>query len=235
MLRRTMYLVPLFCLLLLMACGGSGTTTVRKDEIVLPKSGSSYQEVRHIVLRGTNQEIGAAVAQLSDEIYEAEPLTFASAQDKSSRNAYIQQYFPNLALRQKGVAGYYGWGDSDLHDTSTLWYDLQPVACSAIFFPGTTTANGHSFQARDMDFYTVDMYQFLHPSEGPGKGNKLFSRNFVLESYPEDGGYATMVLGSMDCSTAPMTDSTSMDSPSARWSIRTWKGRSSTVGKARTG
>ena len=31
-----------------------------------------------------------------------------------------------------------------------------------------------------------------------GKGNRLFSRNFVMETYPQDGGYASLVVGTFD-------------------------------------
>lgn len=202
MLRQTAYRLLVCCMLFMVsACGNSdsgSSSAVVANQVVLEKSaGNSYQEVRHIVLRGTNQEIGRAIAQLSNDYYQVPPMSFDSLQYKNSRNSYIQQHFPALAERQKGVAAYYGWGDSDLHDSSALWYDMQPVNCSAIFFPKTVTANGHSFQARNMDFYTVDMYEFLNPGH-PGKGNKLFSRNFVMETYPQDGGYASLVVGTLD-------------------------------------
>lgn len=202
MSRRTAYLLLACCTLLCLisACGGSDdSSTVVTNEVVLPKSAGSYQEVRHIVLRGTNQEIGTAVARLSNDYYQAQPLPFASQQYKNSRDSYIRQHFPTLAERQKGVASHYGWGDSDLHDSSALWYDISPVpplACSTVFFPKSVTANGHSFQARNMDFYIVDIYEFIFGT--PGAGNKLFSRNFVLETYPQDGGYASLVVGTFD-------------------------------------
>ena len=200
MFRQAAYRFLAFSVLcLLSACGdsGSSSSTVVANQVVLAKSGDNYQEVRHIVLRGTNREIGRAIAQLADTYYQTQPLSFDSQQDRDSRNSYIQQHFPTLAERQKGVADYYGWGEGDLHDSSTLWYDIQPVNCSAIFFPKSVTASGHSFQARNMEFYTVDMYQFINPGT-PGKGNKLFSRNFVMETYPQDGGYASLVLGTLD-------------------------------------
>lgn len=202
MLRQTAYRLLVCCMLFMVsACGNSdsgSSSAVVANQVVLEKSANgNYQEVRHIVLRGTNQEIGRAIAQLSNDYYQVQPLSFDSLQYKNSRNSYIQQYSPTLAERQKGVAAYYGWGDSDLHDSSTLWYDIQPVNCSAIFFPKTVTANGHSFQARNMDFYTVDIAGFMNPGH-PGKGNKLFSRNFVMETYPQDGGYASLVVGTLD-------------------------------------
>ena len=199
MLRRTFCRVAACCMLLLtiFACSNFGSpTTIVKNELIQGKSAGSYQEVRHIVLRGTNQEIGRAIAQISNDYYQAQTLSFESLQYKSSRDSYIRQHFPALAERRKGIDNFYGWGQSDLHDSSALWYDMQPVACSAIFFPNTVTASGHSFQARNMDFLVVDMWQYL--TGKVGQGNKLFSRNFVMETYPQDGGYATLVVGSFD-------------------------------------
>ncbi|MEI8356467.1 MAG: C45 family autoproteolytic acyltransferase/hydrolase, partial [Deltaproteobacteria bacterium] len=205
MVRLRVYLFLAICLqLLLSACGDSGSSNygvpsaIVTNELILPKTGSNYQEVRHIVLRGTNYKIGKALAQISNDYYQAQMMSFSLQIYKESRNSYIQQFFPNLAERQKGIAEYYGSGASDLRDTSALWYDMQPVKCSAIFFPKTVTANGHSFQARDMDFYTVDMWEFTSDPPVPGHGNKMFSRNFVLETYPQDGGYAAMVVGTYD-------------------------------------
>jgi len=206
MLRTALALLLAIChAVLLSACGDSGNSSsgaLVKNDLVLQKTGGNYQEVRHIVLKGTNQEIGKSLAQLSKDYYQAQPMQFP-AQDglsyKASRNSYIQQYFPTLAARQRGIEAYYGWGANDLNDSSALWYDMQPVKCSAIFFPKSVTANGHSFQARNMEFYTVDMYRFaVPPYTVDGHGNKLFSRNFVLETYPQDGGYATMVVGTFD-------------------------------------
>jgi len=81
-------------ILLLSACGDSGSSNngaIVTNEVVLAKTGSNYQEVRHIVLRGTNQEIGAAIARLSKEQYQARPFPFPTQQAKQDRNAYIQQ------------------------------------------------------------------------------------------------------------------------------------------------
>ncbi len=168
------------------------------NHVFLEKSaGQSFQEVRHIVLRGTNREIGRAVAKLGRDHYQAQCLGFDSLRYKNVRNDYIRERFPALAERQIGIAASFDWGDGDLHDSSSLWYDIQPVNCSAVYFPKTVTADGHSLQARNMDFYTVDMSEFMHPGSG-GKGNRLFSRNFVMETYPQDGGYASLVVGTFD-------------------------------------
>ena len=137
MLRETVYRLLACCTLLFVvsACSDSGSSAkvVVANEVVLAKSAASYQEVRHIVLRGTNQEIGRAIARIAQDSYQAQSFPFSSLQEKDSRNNYIQQYFPTLAERQKGVASYYGWSDSDLHDTSSLWYDMQPVAVPLFF------------------------------------------------------------------------------------------------------
>lgn len=213
MSRRGVGRLAAFCLLLFMvsACGGSGgTTAIVSNEVVLAKSSASYQEVRHIVLRGTNREIGKAIARIGHDYYQAQAMPFSSSYFQEKRNGYIRQHFPVLAERQKGVADYFGWGDSTLRDTSALWYDMQPAGCSALFIPGAVTANGHSLQARNMDFYTVTMYAFLYPERCDindpknydaarcNPGNHLFSRNFIMETYPLDGGYASMVVGSFD-------------------------------------
>lgn len=194
--------VPLLCCLMMVltACGGGDDPTPPspppvENRIILNKAGDCYQEVRHIVIRGDDQEIGAAIASISKDFYQAQPKLFANLAEKTIRNAYIQQHFPNLAERQKGVAQYYGWNEADLHDSSGLWYDITPGACSALYFPKSTTSSGHSLQARNMEFYTVTIEEFM--GMRPGHGNRLFSRNYVMEIYPKNG-YATLVTGTFD-------------------------------------
>ena len=200
MLKQLLTLMVLLMpVMLLSGCGDSGTTSgaIVTNQVILEKATGKYQEMRHIVLKGTNQEIGAAIAKISREQYQAQPFPFPTIQDKQNRNSYIQQYFPYLAERQRGVESYYDWGSNNLNDSSSLWYEIFPAKCSAIFFPKSVTSTGHSFTARDMDFYTVDINQFMGKSKTP-LGNKLFSRNFVLETYPENGGYAAMAVGTFD-------------------------------------
>ncbi len=48
-----------------------------------------------------------------------------------------------------------------------------------------------------MEFYTVDMFEFMFHGSA-GHGDKMFSRNFVMETYPQDGGYASLVVGTFD-------------------------------------
>ncbi|MFA5867142.1 MAG: hypothetical protein WC891_04145 [Actinomycetota bacterium] len=40
----------------------SNRNVVLKNEVILPKSGDNYMEVRHISVKGTNEEIGEALA-----------------------------------------------------------------------------------------------------------------------------------------------------------------------------
>ena len=197
--QPVLLMILLMSILLLSGCGSSEdpSGTIVTNQVILEKATGKYQEMRHIVLKGTNQDIGAAIAKISREQYQAQSIPFPTIQDKLNRNSYIQQFFPYLAERQRGVESYYGWGSSDLNDSSALWYEIFPVNCSAVFFPKSVTSTGRSFMARDMDFYTVDINQFIGRKESPLL-NKLFSRNFILETYPENGGYAAMVVGTFD-------------------------------------
>ncbi len=91
-----------------MPAADSGSALVINRVVLEKSAGQSYQEVRHIVLRGTNEEIGRAIAQIARDDYQALCLPLGSLQNKSSRNSYIQIHFPSLAERQKRIAAYYG-------------------------------------------------------------------------------------------------------------------------------
>lgn len=168
---------------------------IKKNEIILPKKDDTYMEVRHIVLKGSNKDIGKALANIAQKDYGVELLPFSDPKYKKQREDYIAKHDQILFDRMKGVEEAYNLEVNHHVDTSLLMYDLGKIGCSAVFFPNNFSVDNHAFVARNTDFYTVTFSQFTH--QGNPGGNNLISRNYVLELYPDEG-YATLVLGSMD-------------------------------------
>ena len=97
----------------------------------------------------------------------------------------------------KGIAMAYGLTpDNATFDTNTLPYNVGSLACSMIYFPPETTANGHAITSRNMEWYLVPMDVYLNKAEKE-TGNRVCSRDFLMEIYP-DQGYPTLAIGSSD-------------------------------------
>lgn len=168
-----------------------------KNVVLLNKDSTNYTELRHIVLRGTNEQIGKAIGEISQKDYNAKPSKFADPIYAKARLEYLKKNYPIFYERMKGVAEAYrvSLNSTDL-DLTILPYDAGSMGCSVIFFPPTTTDNSHAMTSRNLDYRVVPMDVLL------GKVNTsnetgLFSRAYVLELYPTEG-YSSLVVGGHD-------------------------------------
>lgn len=173
------------------------------NEVILPKGSGDYMEVRHIVLRGTNAEIGKALGDIGQNNFGAVLSRYTPPVNGSARNEYIRTHYPILWERMQGVAVSYGIKPgNETYDTSGLGYGFEPAGCSIIFFPGNSTTNGHAIYARNMDYFTATASEIFGTGLTP-TGDKMCSKNYVLELYP-DRGYPSIVIGSFDLLNGPM-------------------------------
>jgi len=168
------------------------------DEVLLAKEPDTYLEIRHIVLRGTNEEIGRALGDIARKWLGIKTLIhYAGPIYAESRRQYMKKNYPILLERMKGVAKSYGLSPTDnTYVTSGLYYDIAPFACSAAFFPASSTTNGHSLVGHNVDFHTATMREMLGMERVEGDHN-LYSRDFVMELYPDEG-YPSIVVGALD-------------------------------------
>ena len=131
--------------------------TIVKNEVILPKHDDTYQEVRHIVLKGSDVEIGKALGDIARLEYRvSEPFPYADAIYARAHREYIKDNYPILFERMKGVARSYGLAEDDeSHNTSCLLYFLTKPGCSVVFFPPEFTTTGHPLVSRTTEFYTA--------------------------------------------------------------------------------
>jgi hypothetical protein len=176
----------------------SGTPFIAKDEVFIAKENGTQVEWRHIVLKGNNTQIGMALAEIAQRDYGVKSLTrYADPVYGRARQTYMERNYPVMRERMKGIAMAYGLSpDNASFDTNTLPYDMGSLACSMIYFPPQTTANGHAITSRNLEWYLVPMDLYLNRTEN-ATGNGTASRNFLLEIYP-DQGYSTLAIGSSD-------------------------------------
>ncbi len=170
---------------------------ILKNEVILQKGPGEYMEVRHIVLKGSNEEIGRALADIAQKDYKASLVKYASPIYAKARLEYMKRNYPILLERMKGVARSYGLSleDTDL-DTSSLYYCMPAPKCSAAFFPARISANKHNFYVLNRDYYLASMSEIMDAKRLPGEGDFL-SRMFVIEMYP-DKGYPSIAIGALD-------------------------------------
>jgi len=169
-----------------------------KDEIIIPMENGTVMEWRHIVLKGNNTQIGMALGEIAQKDYGVVSLKrYADPIYGKARQEYMARNYPMMRDRMKGIAMSYGLSqDNASFDTTTLSYDTGSLACSMVYFSPETTLNGHAIASRDMEWYLVPMEVFLGKTEKEA-GKSMFTRNFLIEIYP-DQGYSTMAIAGMD-------------------------------------
>jgi predicted choloylglycine hydrolase len=181
----------------------SKNPVIVKDDVILEKGPGDYMEVRHIVVRGTNEAIGRALGDIAQKEYGARLDRYTSPLNGRARREYITANYPILWERMKGVAGSYGIDPYDgTYDTGSLAYGIGPAGCSIIFFPGNRTDNGHAIYSRNMDYFIVTASEIFGTPPSTTSG-KMCSKNYVLEIYP-DRGYSSIVIGSFDLLNGPL-------------------------------
>src|SRR5262245_34017854 len=186
-------LCVLVLLLLVTGCVSAAETTVVQEDRVIAGGPSDSLEVRHLVLRGTNEQIGRALAEIAKERYGTRLDARDPAQVRAQRK-FLERNDPVLLDRMRGVAAAYGKSiDEDGWDFTTLGFTDLKAGCSIAHLPPAATANGKSVVSRDYDFTTGALsFGFLppgmlHPTARP----------YLLELHP-DKGYASIAMVSYD-------------------------------------
>lgn len=168
-----------------------------KDEVLIPKMPDQAMEVRHIVIKGTNQEIGKTLGDIAQKWLSVKLSKYAGPLYAEANNQYIRKNYPILWERMKGVAQSYGLAPGDkTYNTSALPYDIGPFACSALYIPPNLSANGQAFLGHNFDFHPVLITDLLESPPIPGN-HPVYSRTAVVELYP-DKGYPSITVGSLD-------------------------------------
>jgi predicted choloylglycine hydrolase len=156
-----------------------------------------FQEVRHLVLRGRNEDIGRALAAIARERYSAQPLPSKDPFRTRVQRRYVETHYPALFARMQGVAAEFGKKlDDDSLNFSGLWYlwgSQARAGCSVVYYPPGTTATGAGIVSRNYDF-TTGTARGTRPAPGE---LPVTARPYVVEMYP-DRGYASIALCAYD-------------------------------------
>src|SRR5262245_16485572 len=167
--------------------------TVRHDKIVAG-SPKDAMEVRHIVLKGTNEEIGRALAAIGKERLGIKAETSSDKLRARAQRRYIEKNYPILFERMRGAAALFGKPlDDDAWNHALLSYIELQAGCSVMYFPPETTATKTGILSRDYDFSTGTVMGQKPPEGKPGDT----ARPYVVEMSP-DRGYPSIAMYSYD-------------------------------------
>jgi hypothetical protein len=193
--------IALFALLFLLTLGLSVASA--RDEVkspaivkdhVIAGGPNDYLEVRHVVLKGSNAEIGRALAQLAQERFQARPQTSHDPLRTRVQRQYLEKNCAILYERMKGAAAHFGGNlEDDSLNFNGLGYTPKKPGCSVIYFPPSTTAEGTGIVSRDYDF-TLGTLQFTRPPVGELGAT---ARPYLVELHP-DKGYASIAMHAYD-------------------------------------
>jgi hypothetical protein len=168
-------------------------SVIDKDQVIAGGPKDSL-EVRHLVLRGSNEAIGRALAQLARERYQVQPQKSTDPLRTRAERRYLQKNFSMLYERMKGVASAFGGRLEDDHwNYSDLGFIDLTAGCSVIYLPSSQTSSGKGIVSRDYDFTTGSMRFGPVP---PGKLHPT-ARPYLLELHP-DRGYASLAMVAYD-------------------------------------
>jgi penicillin V acylase-like amidase (Ntn superfamily) len=174
-------------------CAAKSDGVIQQDRVIAGGPESSL-EVRHLVLRGSNEEIGRALAEIAKERYGVPLEPAPDPLQVRAQRKFLERNYPILFERMRGVAAAYGKSiDDDAYDFSWLTFMDLEAGCSIAHLPPSSSANGKSVVSRDYDFTTGGIdYQFLKP----GMLHPT-ARPYLLELHP-DQGYASIAMVSYD-------------------------------------
>ena len=169
-------------------------SAVHQDKLVAGST-KDFMEVRHVVLNGTNEEIGQALATIARDRYKFGAIPSADRTRTRAQRKYIEKNYPILFDRMRGVATVFGKKvDDDGFNFSGLWYPMGLGAgCSVVYYPPKVTATGTGVVSRNYDFTTGTLM-----GTRPPKGElAATARPYLVEMHP-DRGYASLAIYSYD-------------------------------------
>jgi hypothetical protein len=170
----------------------SGKETVRDDRVIAGSPKDSM-EVRHLVLKGSNEDIGRALAKLAAERYQVKPMPSEQRLTTGAQRRYIEKQFPILHERMRGVASAFGKRlDDDAWNHSGLGFMNLRAGCSVFYLPAKYTTRGTGIVSRDYDFTTGGMFGPLQPGT-----LHPTARPYLVELHP-DRGYASVAMVAYD-------------------------------------
>jgi hypothetical protein len=179
-----------------LGCAGEraeGKKVVLEDKVVAGGAGD-FMEVRHLVLQGSNRDIGQALATFARDRHHVRPPASSDPFRTRVQRRYFEKHFPIFFERMRGVASAYGRSvEDDTWNFSLLPAGQLRAGCSVVYYPPGLTEAGTGLVSRNMDFTTGTLRGTAPP---PGELPAI-ARPYLVEMHP-DHGYPSLALYGYD-------------------------------------
>ena len=172
-------------------------TSVKHD--VIAGGPDDFMTVRHLAVRGTQRDIGRALALEASERFPEAEVEVEPALNRARRR-WVERSWPEHYRRMEGIADARG---VDLLDDTVNAMDVPALpfapGCSVVWCPPGVADDGHGRLGRNFDFRTDSAFAVIGvPSETAQP--PMMSAPYVIETHPTDGGLAAVVLVACDFS-----------------------------------
>lgn len=146
-------------------------------------------EVRHLLLSGSNFEIGEKLGELAQTRHSIQKREVTDPMIHECQREYLRRNYPIHLERMRGFAKAYGeLLTDDIYDFSCFGNPLDVYGCSAVYYPPEVTENHHGIVCRNLDFF-VDV-----SGEYPlSSVQNAFKRPYFMELHP-DNGFSSLVF-----------------------------------------
>jgi predicted choloylglycine hydrolase len=188
--KNNSLLIFSLAILLVISLGAQTTQQSKHKETVIAGGPDKFAEVRHVVLKGSNFDIGKKIGELAKK--NGTPIMPSDDHIMNRvKREYMAKNYPILHERMKGVADAYGLNIADDSYDFTGLFQPQMAApgCSVTFYPAEHTENGHNILSRNYDFTTGDI-RGRRPQDGQFA---MMARPILFEIHP-DQGYSSLSL-----------------------------------------
>jgi len=177
-------------ILLVISLVAQATEQLEYKETVIAGGPDKFVEVQHVVLKGSNFDIGKKIGEIAKK--NGTPIMPSDDHILNrAKREYMTRNYPILYERIKGVAAAYEMDiKNDSYDFTSLFQpQMAPPGCSVTFYPANHTEIGHNILSRNYDFITGDI-----TGRKPQKGRlAMMARPILFEIYP-DQGYPSLSL-----------------------------------------
>ena len=164
-----------------------------EEAIVAGGAEGEFCTLRHLVVRGSQEMIGAKLAAVAARNHAIVPQPAIDPVVTRARRRWREQFYPQLAARVRGVAGHFGVNpDDDMIDSSTLGFGFATPGCSVAWVPPRRGAGHAGLLSRNFDFTTQTMIEVLGGQPAPDEP-AMAAQPYVIETYPDEG-HATLVM-----------------------------------------
>ena len=174
-------------------------------ETVIVGSDRSFMTVRHLMMRGTQCEIGKKLAEIAIKRHQLSPEALAADPVQThARRSYFVRNYPLHLKRAQGVALALGVKSEDYtFDTTDISYNQDmPIipGCSVVYYPPHTTDIKSGLLSRNYDFPIKSLPEIMGiplPGDVLKTFRPLMADPYVMELYPDEG-YPSLCLTSFE-------------------------------------